>query len=51
MNPAMFRFQKGLINPTHKSFFNDIDVKILQEAKAIVVTGMFGNISGNERRT
>ena len=50
MNKAMFRFHKGLINPTHKSFYNDIDVKFFQEAKTIVATGMFGNISGNERR-
>ena len=50
MNKAMFQFHKGLINPTHKSFYNDIDVKILQEAKTVVATGLCGKITSNERK-
>ena len=31
MSEAMFKFNKSLINPLHKSFYNDIDLKILDE--------------------
>ena len=50
MNKAMFKFHKGLIIPTHKSFYNDIDVKILQEAKTVVATGLCGKITSSERK-
>ena len=31
MSEAMLKFNKSLINPLHKSFYNDIDLKILDE--------------------
>ena len=41
MNKAMFNFNKSLFNPIHKSFYNDIDVAILNEARTIVPSGLF----------
>ena len=41
MNKAMFNFNKSLFNPLHKSFYNDIDVAILNEARTIVPSGLF----------
>ena len=41
MNKAMFNFNKSLLNPLHKSFYNDIDVAILNEARTIVPSGLF----------
>ena len=41
MNEAMFRFNKSLFNLLHKSFYNDIDVAILNEARTIVPSGLF----------
>ena len=41
MNKAIFNFNKYLFNPLHKSFYNDIDVAILNEARTIVPSGLF----------
>ena len=40
LNQAMFDFNKSLFNPLHKSFYNDIDVAILDEARTIVPVGL-----------
>ena len=39
MSVAMFNFCKSLLNPSHKSFYNDIDIEILDEARTIVPLG------------
>ena len=39
MNKAMFDFNKALCNPIHKSFYSDIDIKILNEARTVVALG------------
>ena len=39
MNKAMFDFNKALFLPNHKSYYNDIDIKILDETRTIVPTG------------
>ena len=41
MNETMFRFNKSLCNPLHKSFYNDIDIEILDETRAIAPVGLF----------
>ena len=41
MNLAMFNFYKALLIPSQKSFYNDIDIKILDETKTIVPCGWF----------
>ena len=41
MNEAMFRFNKSLFNPLHKSFYNDIDISILDETRTIAPLGLF----------
>jgi hypothetical protein len=41
MNLAMFNFYKALFIPSQKSFYNDIDIKILDETKIIVPSGWF----------
>ena len=41
INKAMINFNKYLFNPLHKSFYNDIDVAILNEARTIVPSGLF----------
>ena len=51
MNKAMFNFNKGLINPLHKSFYNDIDIKILQETRTVVATGVLNDIPTNKRKS
>ena len=33
MNEAMFNFNKALFNPLHKSFYNNIDLKIYKKQK------------------
>ena len=40
MNEAMFNFNKALFNPLHKSFYNQVDLKIYKEAKTIPPTGL-----------
>eukprot|EP00438_Fugacium_kawagutii_P018169 Skav234138 [mRNA] locus=scaffold1519:11582:14900:- [translate_table: standard] len=40
MSVAMFNFCKSLLNPSHKSFYNDIDIEILDEARTIVPLGL-----------
>ena len=41
MNEAMFKFNKSLFNPLHKSFYNDIDIAILDETRTIAPSGLF----------
>ena len=41
MNLAFFNFCKSLFIPAHKSFYNDIDLKILDETRTIVPSGWF----------
>ena len=40
MNEAMFNFNKALFNPLHKSFYNQVDLKIYKEAETIPPTGL-----------
>ena len=40
MNEAMFKFNKSLFNPIHKSHYNDIDITILDDARTIAPLGM-----------
>ena len=40
MNTAMFNFNKSLFNLSHKSFYNDIDIQILDEARTVVPSGL-----------
>ena len=39
MNKAMFNFDKSLFLSSHRSFYNDIDIKVLNEAKSVVPLG------------
>ena len=39
MNKAMFRFNKALFNPLHKSFYTDTDIDVLNEYRTIVPSG------------
>jgi hypothetical protein len=41
MNLAFFNFHKSLFKVTHKSFYNDIDIKILDETRTVVPVGLF----------
>ena len=41
MNEAMFKFNKSLFNPLHKSFYNHIDIAILDETRTIAPLGIF----------
>ena len=41
MNEAMFKFNKSLFHPLHKSFYNDIDIAILDETRTIAPLGIF----------
>ena len=46
MNKAMFNFNKPLFMSSHKSFYNDIDIKILNETRSIAPSGqLLSNIS------
>ena len=40
MNKAMFNFSKKLFNPTHKSFYSDIDLQVLNEYHTVIANGM-----------
>ena len=40
MNKAMFNFNKSLFMSSHKSFYNDIDIKILNETRSIAPSGL-----------
>ena len=35
----MFHFNKALINPLHKSYYNEIDMQIFKECRTIAPTG------------
>ena len=41
MNEAMFRFNKSWFNPLHKSFYNDIDITLMDETRTIAPLGLF----------
>ena len=36
MNKAMFKFNKALFNPLHKSFYTDTEIDVLNEYRTIV---------------
>ena len=36
----MFKFNKALFSPCHKSYYTDIDIQILDEYKTIVPSGL-----------
>ena len=40
MNEAMFKFNKSLFNPIHKSHYNDIDITILDDTRTIAPLGL-----------
>ena len=40
MNKAMFNFNKSLFVLSHKSFYNDIDIKILNETRTVAPLGL-----------
>ena len=40
MNVAFFNFYSKVFNPAHKSFYNDIDIEILDEARTTVPLGL-----------
>ena len=39
MNKAMFKLNKALFNPLHKSFYTDTDIDVLNEYRTIVPSG------------
>jgi len=39
MSKAMYEFNKKLFNPLHKSFFNELDVKILNSCRSVAPCG------------
>ena len=41
MSRAMFEFNKSLFNPLHKSYYNDIDVEILNRCRTVAPAGKF----------
>ena len=40
MSLAFYNFHKSVFNPIHKSFYSDLDLKILNESKTIVPSGL-----------
>ena len=38
---AMFEFNKSVFNPLHKSYYNDIDVEILNTCRTVAPAGKF----------
>ena len=40
VNEAMFKFNKSLFNPIHKSHYNDIDITILDDTRTIAPLGL-----------
>ena len=41
MSRAMFEFNKSLFNPLHTSYYNDIDVEILNRCRTVAPAGKF----------
>ena len=37
----MFNFSKKLFNPSHKSYYSDIDLQVLNEYHTVIADGMF----------
>ena len=40
MNLAMYNFNKSLFNPFHKSYYSELDIKILNESRTVVPSGL-----------
>ena len=40
MNLAMYNFNKSLFNPFHKSYYSELDIKILNESRTVVPNGL-----------
>ena len=40
MNLAMYNFNKSLFNPFHKSYYPELDIKILNESRTVVPNGL-----------
>eukprot|EP00438_Fugacium_kawagutii_P014503 Skav208988 [mRNA] locus=scaffold395:76378:79443:- [translate_table: standard] len=43
MSLAMYNFYKAVFNPLHKSFYSDVDLRILRDSRTIVPLGTFVN--------
>ena len=43
VNEAMFKFNKNFFCEAHKSYYNETDVKILDECRTIIPNGQFNN--------
>ena len=39
MSKAMYEFNKGLLNPLHKSYYNEVDMKVMKDSRAIPPIG------------
>ena len=39
MSKAMYEFNKGLFNPLHKSYYNEVDMKVMKDSRAIPPIG------------
>ena len=44
MQFAFFHLHKAVFNPNHKSYYSDIDLKILNESRTIVPCGLFEEV-------
>ena len=51
MNKAMFNFNKSLFILSHKSFYNDIDIKILNETRTVAPSGLLWDKFNLMRKT
>ena len=51
MNKAMFNFNKSLFILSHKSFYNDIDIKILHETRTVAPSGLLWDKFNLMRKT
>ena len=50
VNEAMFKFNQGLFNPNHKSFYHDDDIKIFAKAYSMASSGYMNNIGSMKGR-
>ena len=48
VNRAFFDFNKVIFNEAHKSFYNDVDVQVLDECRTIIPHGSFKKIINGE---
>ena len=51
MNKAMFNFNKSLFILSHKSFYNDIDIKVLNETRTVAPLGLLWDKFNLMRKT